>query len=199
MKTKSLKHISSFILVLAIAALFAIPSMAADTTATGIGTVSGDVTINGSIEALIISVTHPLTVEYAINPNSETNNAFTAPDIEIKNLTKCPVNVTVSSLKAISGGTLTLTDVEPESKSWSKLNTADSKEYIALGIKAKNSNGWGTGYSLQTHYAVKETASLIGSLANNDIGVLELTADFGLAFDGAYTAKHSLVLLFNLV
>ncbi|MPN43271.1 hypothetical protein SDC9_190830 [bioreactor metagenome] len=117
----------------------------------------------------------------------------------MKNLTKVPVNVTVSSLKAASGGALTFTDVDPADKTWAALNASDSKKYIALGIKAKDSAGWTAGYSTATHYAVKDTASLIGSLPTSTSGTLTLTANFGLAFDAAFTAKHNLVFLFNLV
>lgn len=199
MRTKTIKRALSMILALALAAVCGLSALAADTTDTGTGTVSGNVTINGSISALTISVTHPLTADYAINPNTGTNGTFTAPDIVVKNLTKVPVNVTVSSLKAAAGGTVTFTDVDPADKTWASLNAADSKKYIALGIKAKDATGWTAGYNTATHYAAKDTASLIGSLPTNTSGTLTLTASFGLAFDAAYTAKHSLVFLFNLV
>lgn len=199
MKTKTAKRALSCILALVIAMFCGISAMAADTTATGTGTVTGNVAVNGSITALTISVTHPLSVDYAINPNSGTTGTFTAPDIAVKNLTKCPVNVTVSSLKAAAGGTVTFTDVDVADKTWASLNAADSKKYIALGIKTKDATGWATGYSTATHYATKETASLIGALPTNTTGTFTLVANFGLAFDAAYTAKHSLVLLFNLV
>ena len=196
MGTKTIKRALSLFLALALATICGISAMAADTTATGTGSVTGNVAVNGSISALTISVTHPLSVDYAINPNSGT---FTAPDINIKNNTKVPVNVTVSSLKAAAGGTVTLTDVAAADKTWAELNAADSKKYIALGIKAKDATGWTAGYSTATHYAVKDTPSLIGSLPTNTTGTLTLVANFGLAFDAAYTAKHSLVLMFNLV
>ncbi|MDD4164460.1 MAG: hypothetical protein PHD46_05605 [Eubacteriales bacterium] len=199
MRTKTVKRALSLILALAVTAICSISAMAADTTVTGTGSVTGNVTVNGSITALTISVTHPLAVDYAINPNTGTAGTFTAPDISIKNLTKCPVNITVFSLKAAAGGTVTLTDVDVADKTWASLNAADSKKYIALGIKAKDANGWATGYSTATHYATKDTASLIGALPTNTTGTMTLVANFGLAFDAAYTAKHSLVLMFNLV
>ncbi|MDD4496106.1 MAG: hypothetical protein PHV32_17490 [Eubacteriales bacterium] len=199
MRTKMVKRAISCILALTLAAVCGVSALAADTTATGTGTVSGNVTISGSITPLTISVTHPLTADYAVNPNTGIGGTFTAPDIIVKNLTKVPVNVTVSSLKAVSGGTVTFTDVDPVDKTWAALNTADSKKYIAIGIKAKDATGWTTGYSTATHYAIKDTASLIGSLPTNISGTLTLTANFGLAFDAAYTAKHSLVFMFNLV
>ena len=196
---KTVKRALSLFIALALAAVCGISAMAADTTDTGTGTVTGNVTINGSISALTISVTHPLAVNYSVDPNNGTSGTFTAPDIAIKNLTKCPVNVTVSSLTAASGGTVTLTDVGTADKMWASLNVADSKKYIALGIKTKDATGWAAGYNTATHYAVKETASLIGALPTNTTGTLTLVANFGLAFDAAYTAKHNLVLLFNLV
>ena len=199
MRTKMIKRVISSILALALTAICGVSAFAADTTDIGTGTISGNVTINGSITPLTISVTHPLTADYAVNPNTGTGGTFTAPDITVKNLTKVPVNVTVSSLKAVSGGTITFTDADPADKTWASLNAADSKKYIALGIKAKDATGWTTGYNTATHYAIKDTASLIGSLPSNTSGTLTLAANFGLAFDAAYTAKHSLVFMFNLV
>ena len=181
--------------------LFISSSLLAQITIDGSGhaTLGGNVTINGSISALVISVSHPLTADYSIDPNTGATGTFTAPDIIVKNLTKVPVYVTVSSLTATSGGTASFTDVDPTDKTWSALNTSDSKKFIALGIKAKDATGWTAGYNTATHYAVKDTASLIGSLPTNTSGTLTLTANYGLAFDAAYTAKHSLVFLFNLV
>ena len=199
MRTKTVKRVISMILAIALAAVCGLSALAADTTDTGTGTVSGNVTINGSIRALVISVTHPLTADYSLDPNTGTTGAFTAPDIVVKNLTKVPVNVTVSSLKAATGGTVTFTDVDPADKTWAALNAADRKKYIALGIKAKDSTGWQAGYSTATHYAINDTASLIGSLPTSTSGTLTLAANYGMAFDAAYTAKHSLVFLFNLV
>ena len=58
----------------------AVPAFAADKTDTGTGSITGNVTINGSISPLIISVTHPINVAYAISPDAE---AFTSPDIKV--------------------------------------------------------------------------------------------------------------------
>ncbi len=76
------------------------PAFAADKTDTGTGSITGNVTINGSISPLTISVTHPINVAYAISPDAET---FTAPDITVTNNTKVAVIATVESLKAASG------------------------------------------------------------------------------------------------
>lgn len=196
-----IKKFLAAILTAAIVGTFGITAFAAttdSTTDTGTGTVNGTVTVNGSISPLTISVTHPLNAAYAIDPNSGASGTFTSPDITVQNNTKVPINVTVNSLTATSGGTLTFTDVLPSAKTWSSLNLADSKKYIALGILIKSSTGWTTGYNTSTMYAASGTPTMFGTLPAAATGTLNLTADFGLAFDGAYTADHSLVFMFQL-
>jgi hypothetical protein len=144
----------------------------------------------------IISVTHPVSVSYSINPNSGT--VFSAPDIPITNNSDMPINVTVQSLRSVSGGSLTFTDVDPTAKSWNTLNLADSKRYIALGVRARDANGWNSGYNTGTFWSVSTAPMLVGALNPSAMGNLTLTADSGLAFDSAYTAAHSLSFLFQL-
>jgi hypothetical protein len=192
----SIKRFLAGIVTLAVLAVSAVvPVFAANTTDSGTGSVTGNVTINGSISPLTISLTHPVNVAYAISPDAGT---FSSPDLDVTNNTKVAVNVTVESLTAASGGTLSFTDVDPTSKSWSTLDLADSKKYIALGIAAKSSSGWNSGYNTVTHWAVNPTPMQIGSLNPNAVGALNLAADYGLAFDGAYTANHQLTFLFQL-
>lgn len=177
----------------------AVPALAADTISTGEGDVSATVPVEGTIGALEISVTHPATLTYSINPNAGANGDFIAPDIPITNNTKVPVNVTVQSLASSAGGTLQFTDVAKDAKDWVNLSLADSKTYLALGIKVKDTSGWNAGYDMNTHYAVKADPTLIGSLPANAMGTMKLEASFGLAFDQTYTAMHSLIFMFNLV
>ena len=152
-----------------------VPAFAADKTDTGTGSITGNVTINGSISPLTISVTHPINVAYAISPDAET---FAAPDIKVTNNTKVAVIATVESLKAASGGSLTFTDVDPSAKAWRSLNLADSKKYIALGIAAKGNSGWNSGYSTSTHWAVNDSPLQVGTLNPSTSGALSLTADY---------------------
>ena len=86
-----------------------------------------------------------------------------------------------------------------DAKDWTNLNLADSKTYIALGVKIKDSIGWNTGYDISTHYAVKADPTLFGSLPALTTGTMTLDANFGLAFDQSYPAMHSLIFMFNLV
>jgi len=144
----------------------------------------------------IISVTHPVSVIYAINPNS--GSPFSAPDIPVTNNSDMPVSVTIQTLKSVSGGSLAFADVDPSSKTWDALSLADSKKYIALGVMAKDANGWNSGYNAGTFWSVNTFPMLIGSLNPSATGTLTLTADSGLAFDNAYTAVHSLSFLFQL-
>ena len=195
MKSKLRKVLAGIITFAVLGVTAAVPAFAADKTDTGTGSVTGNVTINGSISPLTISVTHPINVAYAISPDAET---FTAPDITVTNNTKVAVIATVESLKAASGETLTFTDVDPSAKAWRSLNLADSKKYIALGIAAKGNSGWSSGFSTSTHWAVNDSPLQVGTLNPNTSGTLSMTADYGLAFDGAYTANHQLVFQFQL-
>jgi hypothetical protein len=195
MKSKLRKVLAGIITFAVLGVTAAVPAFAADKTDTGTGSVTGNVTINGSISPLTISVTHPINVAYAISPDAET---FTAPDITVTNNTKVAVIATVEFLKAASGGSLTFTDVDPSAKAWRSLNLADSKKYIALGIAAKGNSGWNSGYSASTHWAVNDSPLQVGTLNPSTSGALSLTADYGLAFDGAYTANHQLVFQFQL-
>jgi hypothetical protein len=191
----SIKRFLAGVVTLALLGVFGVTAFAADTTDSGTGSITGNVTINGSISALTLSVSHPINVAYAISPDV---GMFISPDLDVTNNTKVAVNVTVESLTAAPGGTLTFTDVDPTSRSWGTLNLADSKKYIALGIAAKSSSGWNSGYNTTTHWAVNTTPMQIGSLNPNTTGTLALTSDYGLSFDGSYTANHNLMFLFQL-
>lgn len=192
------KKAFSGILTLALAGAFSLGAFAdtvPNTTDTGTGTVTGNVTITGNIAPLTISVTHPATEAYAIDPNAGT---FIAPNVAVTNNTKVPVNVTVQSLTSATGGSLQFTDVLPTAKNWSSLNASDSKKYIALGISIVGSSGWSTGYTTTTDWAATASPVQFGSLPSGAAGTFGFTADYGLAFDSAYTAKHNLVFLFQL-
>ncbi len=199
MKFKTKRIITILMAVMAIFAFAAVPAFADDATASGEGDVTATVPVEGSITALTISVTHPATLAYTIDPNTGALGDFISPDIPITNNTKVPVNIAVQSLAASTGGTLQFTDVANDAKDWANLNLADSKSYLALGVKVKDALGWNVGYDTSAHYAVKVDPTLFGSLPANTTGTMTLEASFGLAFDQAYTAMHSLIFMFNLV
>ena len=184
----------------ALAAALCVPAMADTATDSGTGTVSSTIPITGNISSLVISVTHPISAAYQIDPNS--SNPFTSPAIQITNNTTAPINVQIQSLTSASGGSLQFTDVLPTAKNWDFLNCEDSKKYIALGIKAdttSSGSNWNTGVSTAIDWAASAAPAIIGSLNAGTAGDLQLNAEFGRAFDASCTAMHSLVLEFSLV
>ena len=81
----------------------------------------------------LVSITHPVSVGYVIDPNSVA--PFTAPDVQIINNSTIPIRVSVQNLSATAGGSLTLNDVPPSKYAdWSKLTSAQTKSDIAFGL-----------------------------------------------------------------
>ncbi|MFT9056735.1 MAG: DUF5057 domain-containing protein, partial [Ethanoligenens sp.] len=86
----------------------------------------------------LVSVTHPISIGYAIDPNS--NTPFTAPDIPITNHSTFPVRVSVAGLKATAG----IGDAAPTSYSdWNCLTAAQTGNGIALGVGISKTAGSG--------------------------------------------------------
>ncbi len=197
------RNLRKTILMLAVVMLLTLATTATafaeDATTTGEGNASATVPIEGSISALTISVTHPATVTYAIDPNTGDTYGIIAPEILLVNNTLAPVKVTIESMFSVSGGTLEFADVLPTDKDWANLSVADSKEFIALGIRIPSSMEWNLGYNEGTYYAADMTLVEFGTLNYGCMGVLTLVANHGLAFDQAGTAKHSLFFMFDLV
>ena len=150
-----------------------------------------------------ISVTHPVSISYAIDPNSAT--PFTAPDISIVNNSNIPVKVSVQSLAAMTGGSLTMNDVSPTKYAdWSKLTAAQTESDLALGVgireTATGAGTWSSISAASTIYSNSITAkTLLGVLNPNGAkGNLSLNAKCGLAWDKSYTVEHSMSLIFEL-
>ena len=88
------------------------------------------------------------------------------------NNTLVPIKVTVESMFSTSGGSLQFTDVLPTDKDWTNLNVADSKQYIALGIRIPSALEWNAGYDTSTHYAAEMSLVEFGTLKSSSTGVL---------------------------
>ena len=151
-----------------------------------------------------ITVTHPVAISYAINPNNAT--PFSAANLSITNQSLIPVSVSVQNLSSTGGGSITLHDVPPTKYSdWSKLTVAQTKSDIALGISVSetsiSSSTWSTISQSSPIYAANiSSAVLMGVLnPNGAIGNLKLSAYYGLSWDNAYASTHSLTLLFQAV
>lgn len=198
MKLKLRKVLMMMVVVALLVAATSVTALADDTATTGEGDASVPIPIEGSISALIVSVTHPATITYSIDPNNGDTTGIIAPEILLVNNTLAPVRVTVESMFSTPGGTLQFTDVLPNDRDWPNLSLADSKEYIALGLRIPTAMEWNPGYNENTYYAFDMTMVEFGTLNHNRMGVLTLVANHGLAFDRAYTSKHSLFFMFNL-
>ncbi|WP_444642295.1 DUF5057 domain-containing protein [Caproiciproducens sp. R1] len=145
----------------------------------------------------LVSVTHPVSIGYSIDPNS--NTPFTAPDIPITNNSTFPVRVSVAGLKATSG----IGDAAPTSYSdWNSLTAAQTGSGIALGVGISKTSGSGwTAVDRETPVYTGNLASEIplGTLgANGASGNLALTAKFGLAWVKVTNVSHELTLNFDI-
>lgn len=197
---KKLKISMAMILTIAMVTINSLTVFAATTTATGTGTVSSSVTVNGTINPITISVTYPVSVAYNFDPNTGANGTFTAPTINVTNNSKVAINVAVSSVQAASGGSITMTDVDPLSKTWASLNNIDSKKYCAVGVLVPTTpGGWNAGYLTTTRWGYQTGNWAVGSLNSAATGNLTLNGKFGLAIDQLYTSIHNIVFSFSLV
>ena len=199
MKYKLRKIITMMVVMALLVAATSVTAFAADTTTTGEGDASTPIPVEGTISALTVSVTHPATIAYSIDPNTGDTTDLVAPDILLVNNTLAPIKVTVESMFSTLGGTLQFTDVMPADKDWENLSVADSKEFIALGLRIPSAMEWNTGYNEGTYYAADMILVEFGTLNSNCTGGLTLVANHGLAFDQANTSMHSLFFMFNLV
>ena len=155
---------------------------------------------SGHTVSLDISVTHPASVAFKVDPNSST--PFVDAEIPLKNNSDMPVKVYVQSLTDTSGGTLTLNNVPPSKYSdWSRLTAAQTRSDIAFGIRIKEkspvSGGWQTIDQSGTVYTANMGKTLMGTLNAKGAGSMILTADCGLAWDRQYTVLKNLSLLFE--
>jgi len=168
-------------------------------TAIGTGDVNSVIPIVGSINALTISITHPVNISYSIDPNSE--DGFLCSDINIQNNSKVPVKIQIISFEVASDSDLPFQDVLPDTVEWKKLGIQDSKRYIALGLIYVDESQWIISQPalLNPLYAVEIDNTYIGALAKGAVGTLRLCGKHGLAFDGNYSARHELIFVVSLL
>ena len=169
------------------------------TTITGIGDVNSTVPIVGSISALEISITHPVSISYSIDPNSE--ESFICSDIQIQNNSKVPVKVTIESFEASLESDIIFEDVLPDSLDWESLSAQDSQRYIALGIMYSDKTNWLESQQnmINPIYAIEINNNYIGALSSGEIGTLNLCCSHGTAFNGSFSAKHELIFIISLL
>ncbi len=162
-------------------------------TISGTGNVNSTVPIVGSINALEISITHPANISYSIDPNNE--DGFYCADINIQNNSKVPVKVVIESFSAKDSG---FTDVMPYSMDWETLSSEDTRKYISLGIDCIDDLQWYDSQNVLPLYAAEIESNYIGVLESENTGVLELSCNHGLAFEGSFQAEHELIFIISI-
>lgn len=150
----------------------------------------------------MITVTHPVFTSFIINPNEKL--PFISEDIELTNNSSSMVQVSLQEIANIERD-ICLVNVEPDYFSnWDILTALQSKKYIALGVKAKDSessiSGWhsimeGTFYGANLPFP----ASLGVLSADGGRGSLKLKAKHGLAFSEVISVSYKIILIFEAV
>lgn len=148
-----------------------------------------------------ISVTHPVSATYTINPNE--SPVFTASSFQITNNSLIPIKVSISGMPEVSGGNIILRDVPPAQYSdWSKLTTSQTESSIALGINVADrltgSNTWAEIDMPNPLYAASISGNVkLGVLNAGGSGNLSLSALCGWAWSGAFIEHRQLLLVFD--
>lgn len=199
-RTRPIRLILAAAAALLVATAGAAPAQAAD-IAFGEGSIERVIPVTGSIGTLTLSVTHPVAAAWTIDPNNE--NPFTAPDIEITNLSKVRIRVGIQSLAAAAAPVLDdpdevlLEDVGAADKPWDLLNAEDSMRFIALGVFARQQTGWDSGAHESVAYAADIDGTPMGTLSAGGSGAIGFSACHGLAVARRFVAAHTLVLTFS--
>lgn len=187
---KTRKMIALLALIAMVLSLSIVPVFATD-TATGTGSAEGDVTLNGSVSALNISVTHPISIAWSVNPNTAT---VTFPNITITNNTAVTINVKLDDLYVDTAG---VTDSgSREASVWTNMSAADAPKNIAVGIKRGAAAGWG-GTWTGTFWADSPAVD-VGTIAASEGASLTGEVQYALAFSSTTTFTHTLELIFTL-
>ena len=205
-----------FIVFILVIALLCVPTFttafAADQFDNGPSGLQKPVTLNGTTQPLQISITHPVEVDYTLaftsNAYGKMFSSMQSPDIAITNNTAAPVKISVLSFQSQAGGDVQFVDVPWNSvpgyninqqADWTKLTTADSEKYICLFLDFKNRSDWVNPMPLGSYvYSYITSPQQLGTLNSGISSSLKLQSNNGSAFKRAITAKHSLVLQFNL-
>ncbi len=144
--------------------------------------------ITGTIEPLEINVTHPITLQWAINPNN-VGAEFVAPNWTITNNSRVKLDLEVKKLAVYTNG---WTDVaKSEIEDWATLDADDSQSKIAIRVLRAVGG---------LEYQASETAAKeFGSIdADDGVATLSFAASHGLAIEKTQVVEHELELLFTL-
>ena len=133
-----------------------------------------------------LAATATLSTYLAINPNLEGNEAFISPSITVANNCNAPIVAYAVSLKSV-GESPKVTAAD--AKEWSKLSSAQSREFIALGLSGGDIENilWFTDEDAQEPVR-------IASLPVGSDEKFTFHGNFGRAIDQAQSYEYEMVL-----
>ena len=153
-----------------------------------------DLIITGKIETMVADVTIPsVSPDLVINPNLP--EGFAAPEFNVENSSVSPIKLELKTFEQTSN---TFNDVLPSKyESWIGLNKQQSQD-IALGLVAKEGDGWQT---------LTSPTSYVANHVEHEIGIIKPTSsvDFsfdvkhGTSFSEAKTVQYKMVFVFDLM
>lgn len=95
--------------------------------------------VTGEVSATVITVTVPISVSFAINPNND--SPLTVPTFSFKNNSTAPVNVSYLGFTSNEGTSAKVVE-QDKFEDWSALASADTRSNIALGLSISDSTHW---------------------------------------------------------
>ena len=154
----------------------------------------GEVQINGSVEAMVADITIPsVSPDLVINPNL--SEGFVAPEFSVSNDSVSPIKL---ELKTFEQTTNTFNDVLPSKySSWEGLNKHQSQD-IALGLVAKEGEGWQT-LTTPTSYVAGHSEHEIGIIKPTSSVDFSFDVKHGTSFSEAKTVQYKMVFVFDLL
>lgn len=176
----------------------------AEDSVTGI---SKEMTVQGDIQATLVSFTVPTETGFIIDPNQSIywyedeliDEQFNAPGFVIVNQSSAPLVVELNSFAGDPSAEHNFTDVLPSAHvDWTALRKADSMRDLALGIKLYSAD-WATLDVVAPVYAVQVTSPVrLGVLNPYAAAKVDFVASHGSAFNTRIQTKYKMVFVFSL-
>lgn len=162
---------------------------------------TSDVTINGTIQPMIVSVDIPSQLNFVIDPNSKTQ-AFVSPEFRVVNESNTPLRLSLMKFEQPNPLLVDVLPTQYTDEQWQTLSTTDSKQ-VAIGLQAVSSdNQWlnlGNGKLVYAKEIQEGTKSWLGDVRPNSTIDFCFTAKHGLAFESTLNPVYHLTFLFDLL
>jgi len=157
---------------------------------------TGDVVVQGDVEATIISVSIPAVVNFSYDPNT---SSFTSNDITVTSSTNAKLNVTLNKVEADN-----MSEWKPMLKPYREWKTkTESESFIGFYIKEKDNvnkliNPQDVYFESIGKVSGGQKMDLIGVLPRNETTTLEPHILLGKSFSGQKNLKLNIELGFEL-